>query len=1446
MCRRSGSPSLRATCNEVRHDRAGKLMLGFAAPAFLGFLALVGVIVLLHAQRRQRRQVPSLMFWRELQIQAGARRAQRRWPPASWPLFLQIAAAVLAALALAQPMLGRLRAPDHLIVVLDGSAGMAVTEADGRSRLAHALDWLDDELNALETVGPERISLVLAAPQPQILAAHWTWRRGVLEPVLAELAPIQGPADWPSVARAVGGLQLPDEVTRTIVLSHTGLAAPLAGTGAEDIRIGTARPNLYLTVRAEPAGDAGQYRIVGQGRFADGLDVATVRFGYSDDPGVTPLVWAEQVLEPDEGGLASFSKTLDLPGPGILTLSVDDVPHAHFVLEKPAETVPVLYIGDGDQPLLRAMQAHDGVALFQADSLPSDLAGYALVIVDDVEVARQPEVATLWIGAGRIAGEPLPTLAEAPDPDDWDSNHPLARQIDWASLALTRARVTTIRPAAAVLLSSRGRPLVQAQAAPGRRDVWLAFDPADSNWPDTPNMALFAAMLFDWAGLPSGITRAAACVVGVPCDIDGRFAERGLVRVAGTGPDPVVEKLPTGTFVPRNAGLFAVGAGSGSAESLLAVNAMAGADTAHADGVSERILPRGLASWFLALAALAVAADTAIAARARNRFRAPAPLSVLAVVTMGAAAFDLVAPNLHKRETLILVEGELVEEGQGRMEPGLLGPRLAVVRSGTVPQVARPASGVAAEVDRPGAHIGHGFETVALAAAMVPATGQGRLLLSGDVALGPDTGALERLLSDLAARGGQFVVDRVATSPLSATEVVLRGIDAPPVVIEGEPVPLTLRIEAGAEMETEVTLFSGEERVGTRGITLRQGSNRVETRLPPQQAGALLVAASLPQGNGDLAANNHAGRMVDVQPQRPIAVVSPAPDHGEAFVALLARQGIDADLIDPGDVPYYVRGWLPYAGIVLLNTPALAMSPRQQEVIENAVGNHGIGLLILGGPGSFGPGGYFETPLERLSPLSSRVPRDAPEVAMVFVLDRSGSMQQRVGDGTRLDLAKRATVAATELLHPESQIGVVVFDAEAQQILPLSGLDADRLGKALDGVDPGGGTAIFPGLVEAWAMLRDAQSPARHVIVMTDGLSQPGNWPAILSQMTEAGVSVSAVAIGRGADRVSVEEIAALGGGAAHFSEDFEALPSILSKEAMMLATPVEEGAQQPRWQDTDAPFLAGLPNPMPPLYGFVRTTAKPEARLAMSAPDSEGEDAPILGWWRYGNGQVMAFSSDATGPWTESWHDLPGYAGLWAGALRAFLPGALPPGLHLDAQNDGEVLMVALTAIDRDGAPLRDLASVVEVTPPEGTVTQRELYEEAPGVYRLRQPLGATGRYDVVLVDAGASPVTAAALQAVVDGETPVRAASYHAYPASLGAGPVTGTAAWLSQQTGGVERDFDTVMEAGGGIAWGARPAGRFWTLVALTLFIAELVRRYAEFPRRAPRPSMTGDAG
>ena len=117
--------------------------------------------------------------------------------------------------------------------------------------------------------------------------------------------------------------------------------------------------------------------------------------------------------------------------------------------------------------------------------------------------------------------------------------------------------------------------------------------------------------------------------------------------------------------------------------------------------------------------------------------------------------------------------------------------------------------------------------------------------------------------------------------------------------------------------------------------------------------------------------------------------------------------------------------------LVLDNVPAFQLSHAKMENIEKYVRDLGGGLLVIGGSQSYGAGGYYRTPLERILPVDMRPPArlDLPHVALLFVLDKSGSMGAGPEGSTKLDLAKAAAIAAADVMNPTDQVGILSFDA---------------------------------------------------------------------------------------------------------------------------------------------------------------------------------------------------------------------------------------------------------------------------------------------------------------------------------------------------------------------------------------------------------------------------------
>ena len=161
--------------------------------------------------------------------------------------------------------------------------------------------------------------------------------------------------------------------------------------------------------------------------------------------------------------------------------------------------------------------------------------------------------------------------------------------------------------------------------------------------------------------------------------------------------------------------------------------------------------------------------------------------------------------------------------------------------------------------------------------------------------------------------------------------------------------------------------------------------------------------------------------------------------------------------------------------VVLANVPrtsgeeAADITEFSNEQIDMLVRNTqqlGGGLVMLGGPSSFGAGGWTNTALEKAMPVDFQI-KNAKVVAsgaLMLVIDHSGSMA-----GGKLEMSKAAAVAALKVLGERDYIGVVAFDSEATWVVPMAHVgDGRASARRIMRLGPAGGTNMLPGMTEGY------------------------------------------------------------------------------------------------------------------------------------------------------------------------------------------------------------------------------------------------------------------------------------------------------------------------------------------------------------------------------------------
>ena len=550
-------------------------------------------------------------------------------------------------------------------------------------------------------------------------------------------------------------------------------------------------------------------------------------------------------------------------------------------------------------------------------------------------------------------------------------------------------------------------------------------------------------------------------------------------------------------------------------------------------------------------------------------------------------------------------------------------------------------------------------------------------------------------------------------------EVQLTALDAPAVVSADQPFDVTLSVLAGANTDAALTVLDNGNILQRETLQLRAGSNNFTLTLPGSGDGFRDIRARIdPQGSDGFYQNNQLATFTRVVgPPRALLLTE---DDAEALHLLPALQqaGVIVEHMRPRELPLGLAPLLQYESVILANLSATALGRGRMEALERYVRDLGGGLVAIGGPDAFAPGGWYQTPLEDLLPLEMQI-RDQqrlPQLTITYLIDRSGSMGMRGPSGVaNIELAKEAIIRSLDFLQPSDRAGVVSFDTVGTWIAELQPV-LDRLGlqRLVATLRAGGGTDILAGMRLVAQAISDEPSQRKHVILLTDGGAKPDGLVELSEQLNQSsGVTTSVISIGEGAE--FLQEMAETGGGNYHEVRQIANIPTIFTMETVLASRSylVEEPffAQQ----IAPSPVLSGIDG-LPGLRGYVASTPKQTARVILTGPGPWYD--PLLATWQYGLGRALAFTSDAGARWASAWTGWDGFPRFWGQALRWTLTAGRTDKLEARVQPEGERARLIVDARDDAGDFLNGLTLQARLVSLQQETDELVLQQAAPGRY--------------------------------------------------------------------------------------------------------------------------------
>ncbi|MBA4536196.1 VWA domain-containing protein [Bacillus aquiflavi] len=611
-------------------------------------------------------------------------------------------------------------------------------------------------------------------------------------------------------------------------------------------------------------------------------------------------------------------------------------------------------------------------------------------------------------------------------------------------------------------------------------------------------------------------------------------------------------------------------------------------------------------------------------------------------------------------------------------------------------------------------------EGLQFATSFIPKEASGRVVLFSD---GNETSGNSKEIAKL-LKQQNIELDYVPMKRPLSEDVAITELSVPSLLYEGEKAEISVKVNSNAEKEAEIHISVNNNQVISEKVHVKEGENAFTFKHVVAETGMLVYKGEVTADVDAYTENNILHTVANVEGTPKVLIVQ--EEKESQLVQILKASGVIVETVTANKLPTSLASFLQYDSIVFNNVSATFITEQQMKLIEQAVKEFGIGFVMLGGEESFGLGGYFKTPIEKLLPVNMDIKgkNEIPSLGLMIVLDRSGSMA-----GNKLALAKEAAARSVELLRENDTLGFIAFDSKPHVIVETKPLkNKEETIEKISSITPGGGTEIITSLEKAYKDLSKLPLQRKHIILLTDG--QAGtheNFERLIVDGKENHITLSTVALGQDADRLLLESLAAQGTGRFYDVTDATVIPSILSRETVIAArTYIEDNPFYPNVQPYPewlSLFQAGIPE----MNAYIATTPKPKAQVQILSEKGD----PILASWQYGLGATFAFTSDVSGKWTgdfASWSNWPQFVNK---VVTSTLPkyDREPFHLSLKKQNgktiihlkskNGEQLPIETAVVSQSGAVANSTTKVI--APGEYEI----VLQNEPGMYflQVKQP---------------------------------------------------------------------------------------------------------------------------
>ena len=644
-------------------------------------------------------------------------------------------------------------------------------------------------------------------------------------------------------------------------------------------------------------------------------------------------------------------------------------------------------------------------------------------------------------------------------------------------------------------------------------------------------------------------------------------------------------------------------------------------------------------------------------------------------------------------------------------------------------------------------------EAIFKAASLAASDRASRLLVLTD---GYSTDSLNGLSSKLKKQN--VPLDYRLVHFLKEGDVRVERLKVPSRVLPGEKFLLEAIVSGPDNVKFDYQLLRDGEEIDSGQMQIKRGSSFLRRSDSITSGGHHRYEFVINYKDDSVPGNNRGEALIEVQGGPRVLLLSAYSN--DPFKEVLKAQGFEVQHF----TEFQTLDSTVLTGarfVILNNVPAWEFPDDFLSQLNFYVKYQGGGLLMCGGEFSFGVGGYYQSPIDELLPVSLELKNEHRKLrtAMAVVMDRSGSMGMTVEGGkTKMALANEGTAQTVDLLGSMDSIAVLAVDTSPHLIVPMSQVgDGGAIkSKARKVISQGGGIFVYTGLKAAWKELRKSQGQ-RHVILFTDAADseEPGDYKNLINKMRKGSATISVIALGtdKDPDAEFLKDIAKRGEGRIFFTNKPETLPAIFAQETVSVARsaflkdPVKTVANE-NWLKISSGNFSWPET----IDAYNLSYLREEAQTTLLSHDEY--KAPLVAWWKKEAGRVSAISFPVSGDYSEMVRQWPFYGDFLQSITRWTAAPEIPPGLSLRTKLEGNSLTMNLYFDAKWNEIFSQSIPSIYLRSSENDLVRNGTWRRlAPGLYSTRLDL-QSGESVNGVIQAGDYTIPFGPLQAGIDME--------------------------------------------------------------------------------------------